>query len=83
MDGCARNFCDMLEEAGVKEQEEEYPILKIEKEYKYQDQDNLEKWILIKPYDGLKLSYTLKFPKKFSQQYYSVELSQDKIKKIL
>lgn len=81
MDGCARNFCDMLEEAGFVEQEAEYPILKIKQEYKYQDPIHQDKWILIKPYDGLKISYTLKFPKKFSTQYYSVDLSENKEKK--
>lgn len=78
MDGCARNFCDMLQEAGITEQEENYPILKITKQYKYQDPQNKEKWILIKPYDGLKISYTLQFPEKFSEQYYSIDLSKNK-----
>jgi len=53
-DGSAKTFCDMIEEAGIVEQEAEIPVLTLEKSVAvYEGQ----KFITALPYDGLRITF--------------------------
>lgn len=54
-DGSAKTFCDMVEEAGVKTQDEMIPILTLDTSAAvYED----NKFITALPYDGLRITFT-------------------------
>jgi UDP-3-O-[3-hydroxymyristoyl] N-acetylglucosamine deacetylase len=58
LDGSALPYVQMLEEAGLQEQNEERVFLKVVREAKLQDGD---KWVEIKPYPAFRVSYQIDF----------------------
>ena len=78
MDGSALPFCDIIQEAGIEEQDKYSHVLAIDKTYKFVDPENEELWIKIEPYNGLIIGYTLELPKVFGKQIYQVDLSKNK-----
>ena len=54
-DGSAKTFVDMVEEAGIEEQEEEIPILTLDRSVAVYEG---EKFITALPYDGLRITFT-------------------------
>ena len=54
-DGSANVFLELLEKAGIKEQEKEADIITIDKVYRIDDK---ERFIMVLPYDGFRVSFT-------------------------
>lgn len=76
MDGSAVEFCRVIKEAGIEEQDEAIEPVIIKKIYKVEK--GREK-IQIKPYDGLKITYHLDYPQPVGKQSFTYEhLSSEK-----
>lgn len=74
-DGSAKVFFDMIEEAGVVEQKAERKVYAVDKEFAVYDND---KYIIIVPYDGYRMSFTSinKHPL-LGTQYMDLELTKE------
>ena len=74
-DGSAKVFFDMLEEAGIAAQNAPRNIYKVKKEFAVYDKD---KYIIIVPYDGYRVSFTSinKHPL-LGTQYFDIVLDKD------
>ena len=74
-DGSAKVFCELLEEAGLVEQEAERSVYVIDREFHVHDGD---RYIAIIPYDGYRISFTSinKHPL-LGTQYYDIELNKE------
>ncbi len=70
MDGSAIEFCNVFEEIGIEEQEKEIKPIVINKEYKVEK--GREK-IIIRPYNGLKITYNLDYPPPVGKETYTYE----------
>ncbi len=71
LDGSALEFCDVLEEIGVVNQDQNRKELIIDREYRVGSGD---KTLTIEPWDGFKVSYLLRYPPPIGQQYYEFEM---------
>lgn len=78
-DGSAKVFCELLEQAGIAEQNEERKIYSIDKEFSVYDGD---RYIVVTPYDGYRISFTSinKHPL-LGTQYFDIELTTESFKK--
>ena len=78
-DGSAKVFCELIKKAGLVEQEKERNIYAIDKEFSIYDGD---KYIVVKPYDGYRISFTSinKHPL-LGTQYFDLELTQENFEK--
>jgi UDP-3-O-acyl N-acetylglucosamine deacetylase len=71
MDGSALDFCKIIEEAGIEEQEEELAELVIERRYSLGEIDPDNKHISIEPSDSFGVRYVLNYPPPIGQQEYT------------
>ncbi|MDH3603059.1 MAG: UDP-3-O-acyl-N-acetylglucosamine deacetylase [Candidatus Tectomicrobia bacterium] len=62
MDGSALDFCTCIEAAGISEQDAEVECLTVEKRYHVGDVTPETKFILVEPYDGLRVTYRVHYP---------------------
>jgi UDP-3-O-acyl N-acetylglucosamine deacetylase len=62
MDGSALDFCTCIETAGISEQDAEVECLRVEKRYHIGDVTPETKFILVEPYDGLRVTYRAHYP---------------------
>ena len=62
MDGSALDFCTCIEAAGISEQDAEVECLTVEKRYHVGDVTPDTKFILVEPYDGLRVTYRVHYP---------------------
>jgi len=69
MDGSAVEFCHLVEEAGVLEQNEEWPVIVVDRPYRVQLQGG--ECIGIEPADVFGVRYTLQYPKPIGTQEYT------------
>ena len=78
-DGSAKVFCELLEEAGIVEQEAERKVYAVDKAFSVYDND---RYITILPYDGYRISFTSinKHPL-LGTQYFDVLLNKETFKK--
>ena len=78
-DGSAKVFCELLEQAGIEEQQEERKVYSLDKEFSVYDGD---RYIVVKPYDGYRISFTSinKHPL-LGTQYFDIELNKESFKK--
>lgn len=78
-DGSAKVFCDLIKQAGLVEQEAEKAIYAVDKEFSVYDG---ERYIIVKPYDGYRISFTSinKHPL-LGTQYFDLTLNQDSFEK--
>lgn len=81
-DGSSKVFVDMIEEAGIEEQDEKMPILTLS-EPVYYSQGDVD--LVALPSDEYRVSYTLSYPDStvLSAQYCSVVVSPENFKKEL
>lgn len=79
-DGNSISFVEMIESAGIAEQQAKVPIVKIETPIYWSEKDI---HLVALPYDGYKLSYTLNYPdtQVLRAQFHSIELSPANFKK--
>ncbi len=70
MDGSAVDFCRMIEDAGLEEQDESVDELVIEKKYILGEVKKNKKFITVEPADKLIIHYILQYPKPVGFQEY-------------
>jgi UDP-3-O-acyl N-acetylglucosamine deacetylase len=71
MDGSALEFCQLLDSAGVKDQDEELEYIRIEEPIAVGADDGDGERIVIEPHDGFTISYTLVYPEPVGRQEYT------------
>jgi UDP-3-O-acyl N-acetylglucosamine deacetylase len=74
MDGSALDFCQLLEEAGIEEQEAGLDEIIIDKEYSIGDPSQNGKYILIEPHPTFTIKYLLNYPAPVGKQVYTFAL---------
>jgi UDP-3-O-[3-hydroxymyristoyl] N-acetylglucosamine deacetylase len=79
LDGSALEFCKILEEVGVAEQEE--PQREVVIDRRYEVGGNGEKVLAIEPADGFSVSYLLRYPPPISEQSYDFSLTSAEVYK--
>lgn len=62
MDGSAKDFCELIEDAGIEEQNELVEELVVEKKYSIGDVSDDSKYISIESADTLIIDYTIDYP---------------------
>jgi UDP-3-O-acyl N-acetylglucosamine deacetylase len=62
MDGSAKDFCELIEDAGIEEQNELIEELVVEKKYSIGNVSDDSKYISIEPSDKLTIDYTIDYP---------------------
>lgn len=78
-DGSAKVFCELIEQAGIAEQEAERKVYSVDKAFSVYDGD---RYIAVLPYDGYRISFTSinKHPL-LGTQYFDIELNKETFKK--
>jgi UDP-3-O-[3-hydroxymyristoyl] N-acetylglucosamine deacetylase len=71
MDGSAVEFCRLIESAGLEEQGRPVEHIVIERPLRIGSEDPETESISIEPFDGLAISYTLKYPEPVGVQRYT------------
>ena len=71
-DGSASGFCELIENAGVEEQDAELGTLTVNRRIRIGDTD---RWIEIEPCDGFRVRYELEYPSPVGKQVYEFEMS--------
>jgi len=72
IDGSSLDFCDIIEDAGIKEQDKKMNCLIIKDEIIYGDINNKNAtYVKISPYNGLYISLNIDFPKPIGKQTYT------------
>ncbi|HIB42394.1 MAG TPA: UDP-3-O-[3-hydroxymyristoyl] N-acetylglucosamine deacetylase, partial [Nitrospina sp.] len=62
MDGSSKDFCELIEDGGIEEQDESYQELIIDKKYTFGSQKKGAPYISIEPSDTFKVSYHMEYP---------------------
>lgn len=80
--GSSDVFVEMIEDAGIIEQNAEIPIVKLQRPVHYSDGDI---HLVALPYDGYRISYTLNYPNcnLLKAQYHSIMVTESNFKKEL
>lgn len=78
--GSSDVFVEMIENAGIAEQDAFVPIVKLQNPV-YWSEDEIH--LVALPYDGYRISYTLNYPdtKLLKSQYFSVDINSESFKK--
>jgi UDP-3-O-acyl N-acetylglucosamine deacetylase len=71
MDGSARDFCQLIEAAGVEEQAAEAPLLKIRERHVWGQEEPDHKHFVIEPASRLTVTYHLQYPPPIGRQEYT------------
>jgi UDP-3-O-acyl N-acetylglucosamine deacetylase len=71
MDGSALEFCQLIESAGVEDQDEELEYIVIDEPIAVGGDDANGERIAIEPHDGFSISYTLVYPEPVGRQEYT------------
>jgi len=74
MDGSALDFCQIIEEAGIEEQDVEVDEIVIDKKYLVGEISPTTKYILIEPHHTFSIHYTLSYPEPVGRQVYTFTL---------
>lgn len=78
-DGSAKVFCELLEEAGLQEQEAEREVYAVDKAFTVYDGD---RYIAVLPYDGYRISFTsINEHPMLGTQYFDILLDKESYKK--
>jgi UDP-3-O-acyl N-acetylglucosamine deacetylase len=73
MDGSAADFCQLVEQGGVEEQDAPVEEFVVDQCYHVGDIQSDTKFILVEPYDGLRVTYRLHYPKPLGIQEFTYE----------
>jgi len=79
MDGSSVDFCQIIEDAGIKEQNESCEEVVITEQYTVGEIGSKSKFITIEPADKLSINYTLDYPKPVGHQEYSFVLDGSEV----
>ena len=74
MDGSALDFCKLIEEAGIEEQDAEQEEIIIDEKYSVGEESPNSKYITIEPYDTLTINYSLNYPDPVGKQEFTFTL---------
>jgi UDP-3-O-[3-hydroxymyristoyl] N-acetylglucosamine deacetylase len=77
MDGSALDFCKIIEEAGIEEQDEVSGELVIEHEYSVGEVDPEKNYISIEPSDCFEVRYLLDYPPPIGRQEYTFVMKDE------
>ena len=78
MDGSAVDFCQLIEDAGIEEQEAPLEEIIIDKKYVIGEEKPQTKFIRIEPSDTLQVHYILHYPEPIGMQEYLFILNDEK-----
>jgi len=73
LDGSALELCELIESAGIEEQDASIAALVVDRELRVGDDD---RWIEVRPHDGLRLTYELSYPEPVGEQAYTFDLTE-------
>jgi UDP-3-O-acyl N-acetylglucosamine deacetylase len=73
MDGSAADFCQLVEEGGIEEQDAVVEEFVVDQCYHIGDIRSDTKFILVEPYDGLRVTYRLHYPQPLGLQEFTYE----------
>jgi two-component system nitrogen regulation response regulator NtrX len=73
MDGSAADFCQLVEEGGIEEQDARVEEFVVDQCYHVGDIQSDTKFILVEPYDGLRVTYRLHYPPPLGIQEFTYE----------
>lgn len=68
LDGSAVELCNLVEQAGIDEQDAETLSIEIRREIRIDN--GADQFLVVKPYDGLKITYELSYPPPIGDQTY-------------
>jgi UDP-3-O-acyl N-acetylglucosamine deacetylase len=71
MDGSAREFCQLLEEAGVEAQAADAPVLTIRQRHVWGQEEPDQKHFILEPASRLTITYHLQYPPPIGRQEYT------------
>jgi UDP-3-O-acyl N-acetylglucosamine deacetylase len=71
MDGSARDFCHLIEEAGTEAQAAEAPILRIRERHVWGPEEADQKHFILEPASQLTITYHLQYPPPIGRQEYT------------
>jgi UDP-3-O-acyl N-acetylglucosamine deacetylase len=84
MDGSALDFCKLIEEAGIEEQDAEQEEIIIDEKYSVGEESPNSKYITIEPYDTLTINYSLNYPNPVGKQEFTFTLKDsESFKKLI
>ncbi|MGH7830681.1 MAG: UDP-3-O-acyl-N-acetylglucosamine deacetylase, partial [Candidatus Binatia bacterium] len=69
MDGSALEFCHLIEEAGIEDQDDEWTEIVIDRSYRVDAEGG--RWIAVEPADAFGVRYLLNYPKPVGAQEYT------------
>ena len=79
MDGSALDFCEIIEEAGIEEQDGESQELVIERRYSVGEIDPDKKYMYIEPSDYFGVRYLLNYPPPVGRQEYTFTMRDEAV----
>ncbi len=79
MDGSALDFCRLIEDAGIEEQDAREEEIIIDKLYQIGDPSSSDKFISIEPAEKLSIKYFLNYPPPVGKQEYYFVLENEKL----
>lgn len=71
MDGSGRDFCQLIEEAGIEEQAAEAPVLAIHERHVWGSEEGDQKHFVLEPAAQLTITYHLQYPPPIGRQEYT------------
>lgn len=77
LDGSAIEFCKLLENIGMEEQDAEQKVLTIDRKHEITHESG--EYISIEPFDGLSISYLLRYPAPIGEQYVEFDLTSSSL----
>jgi UDP-3-O-acyl N-acetylglucosamine deacetylase len=83
MDGSALDFCKLIDEAGIEEQDAEQEEIIIAEKYSVGEESPNSKFITIEPHDTLTINYSLNYPEPVGKQEFTFTLKDSEAFKTL
>jgi len=75
MDGSALDFCQMVEDAGIDEQDEPLDEIIVDRRHSLGEADRKQKFLTVEPADTFSVHYTLNYPRPVGRQEYTFVMS--------
>ncbi len=79
MDGSAVDFCQIIEDAGIEEQDEELEEIVITDRYTVGDVNPKSKFVVVEPSEKFSIHYTLRYPKPIGVQEFTFVLDDEEV----
>jgi UDP-3-O-acyl N-acetylglucosamine deacetylase len=77
MDGSSVDFCRMVEDAGIEEQDEPLEEVVVKEQYTIGDPNGKNKFITVEPFHELSIHYILRYPKPVGHQEYTFVMKDE------